>query len=300
METIHDFYRRFALTKNTDRPVPHPSFGHFNVFPRDACSFLTPYSRRDYYKISLILGTGQLHYANRWIRIDRPALLFSNPIVPYAWEMDSPQQSGWFCVFTEEFIRQEARQDILKKSPLFKVNGDPLYFLDQQQLNEITFIFERMMHERDADYVHKYDVLKNYLHLLLHQALKIQPTQQFEQNHNAAMRITHLFFELLERQFPIDSPHVQLKMKSATDYAYGLSVHVNHLNKVIKEATGKTTSEHIALRIIQEAIDLLQHTHWNISTIAYSLGFEYSAYFTNFFKKNVGVSPKKYRESMTN
>lgn len=300
METIHDFYQRFALTQNTVNPASAHSFGHFNVFQRDACSFLTPYSRRDYYKISLIIGTGQLHYANRWIRIDRPALLFSNPIVPYAWEMDSPQQAGWFCLFTEEFIHQESRQDILKKSPLFKVNGDPLYFLDQQQLDEITFIFKKMMHERDSDYVYKYDVFRNYLHLLLHQALKIQPTQQFEAQSNAAVRITHLFFELLERQFPIDSPHFQLKMKSATDYAYGLSVHVNHLNKVVKAATGKTTSAHIALRITQEAIDLLQHTHWNISEIAYSLGFEYSAYFTNFFKKNVGVSPKKYRESLIN
>lgn len=79
METIHDFYRRFSLTRDSDYSVPSTSFGHFNVFQRDACSFLTPYSRRDYYKISLVLGTGELHYANRWIRVDRPALLFSKP-----------------------------------------------------------------------------------------------------------------------------------------------------------------------------------------------------------------------------
>ncbi|KOR72716.1 transcriptional regulator, partial [Acinetobacter baumannii] len=91
METIHDFYRRFSLTRDSDYSVPSTSFGHFNVFQRDACSFLTPYSRRDYYKISLVLGTGELHYANRWIRVDRPALLFSNPMVPYAWEINSPE-----------------------------------------------------------------------------------------------------------------------------------------------------------------------------------------------------------------
>ncbi len=42
METIHDFYRRFSLTRDSDYSVPSTSFGHFNVFQRDACSFLTP------------------------------------------------------------------------------------------------------------------------------------------------------------------------------------------------------------------------------------------------------------------
>ncbi|HFF4979579.1 TPA: helix-turn-helix domain-containing protein, partial [Acinetobacter baumannii] len=272
------------------------SFGHFNVFQRDACSFLTPYSRRDYYKISLVLGTGELHYANRWIRVDRPALLFSNPMVPYAWEINSPEQAGWFCLFTEEFVNQESRQSFLKDSPLFKVDGDPLYFLNDQQVEEISFIFKKMMNEINSDYIHKYNVLRNYLHLIVHEAMKMQPTQQFEKHSNASVRICHLFFELLERQFPIDSPHFQLKLKTANDFAYGLSVHVNHLNRAVKEATGKTTSEHISSRITQEAKALLQHTSWNISEIAYSLGFEYSAYFTNFFKKNTGFSPKKFRE----
>lgn len=296
METIHDFYRRFSLTRDSDYSVPSTSFGHFNVFQRDACSFLTPYSRRDYYKISLVLGTGELHYANRWIRVDRPALLFSNPMVPYAWEINSPKQAGWFCLFTEEFVNQESRQSFLKDSPLFKVDGDPLYFLNDQQVEEISFIFKKMMNEINSDYIHKYNVLRNYLHLIVHEAMKMQPTQQFEKHSNASVRICHLFFELLERQFPIDSPHFQLKLKTANDFAYGLSVHVNHLNRAVKEATGKTTSEHISSRITQEAKALLQHTSWNISEIAYSLGFEYSAYFTNFFKKNTGFSPKKFRE----
>jgi len=74
-------------------------------------------------------------------------------------------------------------------------------------------------------------------------------------------------------------------------------VHVNHLNRSVKEVTGKTTSEHIAARIVQEASALLTHTDWNISEIAYSLGFEYPSYFTLFFKKHTGVSPNRLREA---
>ena len=58
-----------------------------------------------------------------------------------------------------------------------------------------------MMNEINLDYIHKYNVLRNYLHLIVHEAMKMQPTQQFEKHSNASVRICHLFFELLERQF---------------------------------------------------------------------------------------------------
>jgi AraC-like DNA-binding protein len=51
-----------------------------------------------------------------------------------------------------------------------------------------------------------------------------------------------------------------------------------------KEITGKTTSQQITGRIIQEANALLKHTDWNIAEIAYGLGFEEPSYFTNYFK----------------
>ncbi len=111
-------------------------------------------------KISLVLGTGELHYANRWIRVDRPALLFSNPMVPYAWKLIRPNRQAGFRLFTEEFINQESRQSFLKDSPLFKVDGDPPHFLNDQQVEEISFS-QKMMNEINSDYIHKYNVLRN-------------------------------------------------------------------------------------------------------------------------------------------
>ena len=71
-----------------------------------------------------------------------------------------------------------------------------------------------------------------------------------------------------------------------------LNVHANHLNRAVKEVTGKPTTTHISERIISEAKALLQHTDWNIAEIAYALGFEYPTYFNNFFKKITGTNPK--------
>jgi AraC family transcriptional regulator, transcriptional activator of pobA len=104
-----------------------------------------------------------------------------------------------------------------------------------------------------------------------------------------------LFVELLERQFPIASPDQQLELRTAKDYADRLAIHVNHLNKVLKENTGKTTTEVITGRIAQEARILLKQTDWNISEIAFALGFEEVAHFSNFFKKQAGISPLAFR-----
>ena len=46
-----------------------------------------------------------------------------------------------------------------------------------------------------------------------------------------------------------------------------------------------------------EAKALLKHTDWNISEIAYALGFDYPTYFNNFFKEHSGATPSSYRLS---
>ena len=145
------------------------------------------------------------------------------------------------------------------------------------------------MSEMETDYAHKYDLQHNYVMLLIHEAQKMQAADTYVRYGNASARISSLFLELLERQFPIDSPLQVFQLRTATDYAVRLSIHVNHLNRAVKETTGKTTTEHIAARIVSEATALLKHTNWSVAEIAFSLGFEYPAYFNNFFKKQAGV-----------
>ena len=112
---------------------------------------------------------------------------------------------------------------------------------------------------------------------------------------NASQRISTLFLELLERQFPIDDNHQAVSLRAASEYANQLNVHVNHLNRAVKETTQKTTSQIIAERILQEAKILLKHSTWNVSEIAFALGFTEVSHFNNFFKKQVRLSPLKFR-----
>jgi AraC-like DNA-binding protein len=153
-----------------------------------------------------------------------------------------------------------------------------------------------MFEEINSEYLHKYDVLRNLVFELVHFAIKMHPSAKCDkQQVNASQRISSLFVELLERQFPIDDTHQRINLRAASDFAGQLNIHVNHLNRAVKEATQKTTSQLIGERVLQEAKILLKHSAWNVSEIAYALGFSEVTHFNNFFKKHVSLSPLKFR-----
>ena len=62
-----------------------------------------------------------------------------------------------------------------------------------------------MIEEQKSEYAYKEDLIRNYINLIIHEALKMQPSEHYSQNNNAASRLAAVFFDLLERQFPIES-----------------------------------------------------------------------------------------------
>lgn len=256
---------------------------------------LLPYSRRDYYKIWMIKTQGKIHYATRTVEINQPALIFSNPRVPYAFESASVT-GGYMCIFTEAFLKVNGRAESLQDSPLFRIGANAVFFPDERQFDFIATLYEKMLAELDSSYVHKLDVIRQYVNLIIHEGMKMEPALNTIRYHNASERIASLFLELLERQFPIESPDHALKLRKARDYAESLSVHVNHLNHAVRDITGKSTSVHIADRMIIEAKALLNHTDLSIAEIAYCLGFDYPNYFNSFFKKSTGLTPLSVRK----
>lgn len=296
--SIEEFY------KDINIPLPESfkrEIGHFNVFEID--EFIRKlreknvmlYNRRSYYKISLIIGRNRAEYADKVINIEQNALLFATPLIPYHYVSQDMNQSGSFCVFTPEFIHKSKTGIAIDELPIFRPDGVPIFHLSDENVTEVQAIFKKMHREITSDYAYKYDLLRNYVLELIHLGQKLQPATALYSANNAATRVSSLFLELLERQFPIESPQQKLSLRTAKDYADRLAVHVNHLNKVLKENTGKTTTEIIGGRLTQEAKILLRQTDWNISEIAYSLGFEEVAHFSNFFKRQTTLSPAQFR-----
>jgi AraC-like DNA-binding protein len=234
-------------------------------------------------------------YGDQTIEMSDTFLFFANPNVPHSVVYSSTERKGYACLFTEAFIAGRERAEILQNSPLFRIGATPVIPLNSEQAAFMTGVYQKMLSVHGFDYDYKDELMRSCIELIIHEALTIQP-QNGQKEKNAATRITQLFMELLERQFPIESAGDPLKLRTAHDFAENLSVHVNYLNRSVKEVTGKPISVHIAERIAAEAKALLQHTNWSVADIAYGLGFEYPTYFNNYFKRITGAAPKSFRK----
>lgn len=303
--SLEDFYKEIAgLTGQSPDELLPPDFqkevGHFNVFDIQQTyknvitNKVMPYNRRAYYKISCIQGKNRAEYADKVIQIQHFGLLFATPKVPYHWIPQDPAQAGSFCIFTEEFLSHSKTGIYIDELPIFKAGGTPVFEITEEKAAEILQIFNKMQKEISADYTFKYDLLRNYVLELIHYGQQLQPQQSIRTPQNAAERILSLFIELLERQFSTADQQRPI-LRTASDYAKQLAIHVNHLNKTIKELTGKSTTDIIISRLIQEAKIMLRQSSLNISEIAYTLGFEQTAHFSNFFKKHTGATPSAFR-----
>jgi AraC family transcriptional activator of pobA len=79
-------------------------------------------------------------------------------------------------------------------------------------------------------------------------------------------------------------------------YARELGVSVTHLNRITKGQTGRTMNELLSDKIISQAKRDLVFTLSTAQEIAYGLGFADPAYFTRFFSREAGETPRQFRE----
>src|SRR5688572_17424130 len=139
-ENLEAFYARQCSIE-----LPKDSSGRdgvfFNAGIRDynIAKNYTPSMIRNFYKIALIIGDGRVYYGDKGMTIDRPALMFSHPNLPYSWECLSDDQSGYYCLFNEEFLSLNSHSKLLAASPL-RLGGHYVFFLTLEQENFVRYI----------------------------------------------------------------------------------------------------------------------------------------------------------------
>lgn len=257
------------------------------------------FNRRDFYKVCLLRGESTIHYADKSIALSGTCLFFASPLIPCSMELRSDKQYGYACLFNEDFMGDHDPATSWAQSLVFASGGTPVFQLTDAQAAYVKELFQKILaQQQQATYLFRDELIRSYLDLLFHEVRRLPPSTRFDRPKNVAARITALFLELLERQFPIESPEQGLCLKTAPEFASRLAIAVSQLNRAVKATTGQSPASHIAHRVGREAQALLEYTDWDVAAIAASLGFDQPATFRQFFKKHTGRTPLAFRQDL--
>lgn len=79
-------------------------------------------------------------------------------------------------------------------------------------------------------------------------------------------------------------------------YAGQLGLSTERLNRLVRAETGLNAQRVLHERLLREACRWLVHVAAPVSALAFELGFEDPAYFSRFFRRHTGLSPRAYRQ----
>ena len=284
--------------------LPQPEHPMFSVLSATGNNFLpcpkesSPPITNDCYTISLKkVVSGELNYGRTKYDFTNGAMFFMSPRQVLQWDSNAVfEQKGFSINFHEDFVKGTELAQQIKKYGFFSYSANEALHLSPSEEKQLESIVENIVIEyhNNQDAFSK-DIIISHLTTLLKYAYRFYE-RQFINRQEMSIDLLEQFNQQLEEYYQSG----QLKengVPSIEGIADRMSVTQRYLSDTLKKETGKTTTEHIQLFLINEAKDLLLAPNASISETAFQLGFEYPQYFSRLFKKKVGVTPKEFIES---
>jgi YesN/AraC family two-component response regulator len=99
---------------------------------------------------------------------------------------------------------------------------------------------------------------------------------------------------LLKKAYAIIDLHIGNPAFEATDFALAIGMSRAQTYRKIKAITGFSVKEFIQITRLKKAAELLANSNYNISEVAYEVGFSSGAYFSSSFSRYFKITPTKY------
>ncbi|WP_108803740.1 AraC family transcriptional regulator [Aquimarina sp. Aq107] len=283
--------------------LPRPEHPMLSVFSSIRNNFLpcpkksSPPITNDCYSISLKkIIKGSLTYGRTKYDFNNGALFFISPRQVLQWDNNMIfEQKGFSINFHEDFLKRTELANQIKKYGFFSYSVNEALHLSPKEEKLIEGIVESIdiEYQNNQDRFSK-DIIISQLSTLFKYTNRFYE-RQFINRKDFSNDLLEQFNQQLESYF--DSEQLQkIGIPSILQIANKLSVSQRYLSDTLKKETGKTSTEHLHLYLINEAKNILLNPSKSISEVAYELGFEYPPYFSRLFKNKEGISPSEYRK----
>ncbi|MGE4325487.1 MAG: helix-turn-helix domain-containing protein [Pseudodonghicola sp.] len=190
---------------------------------------------------------------------------------------------GWVITLSVDLMDEALRDREGLRLPLSEPCAVPLP-------PEIETLARRILTEYHNRDFARAQILRSQAGALLGLAARAIHADQAPPDPHADTPLLRRFEALVEENFRQRLP--------VAAYAARLAVSPTHLNRVIRQATGRPASALIAERMLREARRLLTYTTLSAAQIGYELGFADPAHFSRVFTRGTGLPPRAFRQRM--
>ena len=250
----------------------------------------------DCYSISLKkVVKGNLNYGRTKYDFTNGALIFIAPKQVLQWDSSVVfEQNGFSINFHVDFLKGTELAQQIKRYGFFSYSVNEALHLSPKEEKLIESIVDNIEieYQNNQDEFSK-DIIISQLSTLFKYANRFYERQFLNRK-----ELSNDLLEEFNRQLSAYFESGQLQeegIPSIEEIAGKMSVSQRYLSDTLKKETGKTSTEHLQLYLIDEAKNILLKPNKSISEVAYELGFEYPQYFSRLFKKKEGLSPSEYR-----
>lgn len=140
-------------------------------------------------------------------------------------------------------------------------------------------------YEREIDTFDRIEDLNRWLGMILHQFIGLVFDFNAIKHQNVIFKITAYIKEHLSERISLDEAAAQAHLSKS------------YFCRILKSELGCTFTEYVNRLRIERSKSLLFSSRMSIVEISLEVGFEDQSYFNRIFKKQTGLSPRKYRES---
>lgn len=249
-----------------------------------------------FYTISCKQFEGVMKYGKSHYDFSEGTLMFTAPNQVINASHDSEMEEGWGLFFHPDLINGTALAKKITDYSFFNYEANEALHISDDEKLILRDCVEKIEKEYSQNIdKHTQGLIVSNIELLLNYCDRFYD-RQFLTRGKVNKDIVQRFENLLNDYFA-QTELINVGLPDVKFFAAQLNLSPNYLSDLLNRFTGKTTQEHIHLKLVNTAKSLLWSTEKSISEIAYELGFEYPSHFTKVFKTKTGLTPQQYRSA---
>ena len=252
-----------------------------------------PHSHNFYLCVLFTEGFGTHEIDFNSYQVNPGKVFFLKPGQTHSWQFDTKPE-GFIFFHSQEFYEIKFLDHTLHSFPFYYSNQNPPFLeLSPLKMDILKLKFEELF----AEYQQQ-NLLRELKIINVINSIYIDLTRAYTADVNLEKLVSPSYSMILENLENLIHQHFY-KEKLPKFYSDQLNITTKHLNRVVKKALNKTTSQLISERIILESKRLIIHSGNNLAAIAETLQFSDYAYFSRFFKSKTGFTPMDFRKKYT-